>query len=114
MSRRLRFGIGIVGAIGLAVVLARPASANNPGTIHYPDLSTIIPAGQMSIVQTPDGREFRYTHQIYNGGAGPLEIQPVYNPSSGTYLGTQHIYTHDAAGNWSIAVSKLVAGAFVF
>jgi len=111
---QLRLVVGLCCAIGLALGVASPSSADNPGTIHYPDLSNIIPPTQMSIVVTPTGREFRYTHQIYNGGAGPLEIQPAYNPSSGTYLGTQHIYTHDAAGNWSIAISRPIAGAFVF
>src|SRR5262245_76959 len=110
-TRSLRLAWALACALGF---VAGPARANNPGTLHYPDLSNVIPPTQMSIVVTPTGREFRYTHQIYNGGAGPLEILPLYNPSSGTYLGTQHIYTHDAAGNWSIALSRPVAGAFVF
>ncbi len=110
----LRFGVVVAWSIGLAAALASPAGANPAGTIHYPDLSNIIPTNQMSIVVTPTGREFRYTHQIFNGGAGPLEIQPAYNPSAGNYQGTQRVYTHDAAGNWSIALSRPVAGAFVF
>ena len=113
-TRLLRLGVGVVWSIGLAVGLASPAGANPAGTIHYPDLSNIIPTNQMSIVVTPTGREFRYTHQIYNGGAGPLEILPAYNPSAGTYQGTQRIYTHNAAGTWSIALSRPVAGAFEF
>ena len=113
-TRWLRLAVTLACAAVVGTGLAGPARANNPGTIHYPDLTNLIPPSQMSIVVTPTGREFHYTHQIYNGGAGPLEILPVYNPASGTYLGTQHVYTHDAAGNWSIALSRSVAGAFVF
>ena len=113
-ARLLRLGVGVVWLIGLALGFASPASANPAGTVHYPDLSNIIPTNQMSIVVTAAGREFRYTHQIYNGGAGPLEILPAYNPSAGTYQGTQRIYTHNAAGTWSIALSRPVAGAFEF
>src|SRR5262245_47845584 len=54
-------------------LLARAAHADPAGTVHYPDFENIIPPTQFSIVQTPTGREFRYTHQIHNKGAGPLE-----------------------------------------
>src|SRR5262245_59014339 len=113
--RRARLWFAVVASLGIcAELLAGIASANHAGTIHYPDLSNIIPPAQMSIVETPTGREFRYTHQIFNGGAGPLEILPVYNPAAGTYQGTQRVYTHNQGGTWSIALTRPVAGAFVF
>jgi hypothetical protein len=83
-------------------------------TSHPPDLQTIIPTNSFSIVQTPEGREFRYTHLVYNAGPGPLQIQPEYNAASGTYLGTQQIFTHDAAVNWALAATARVADSFYF
>jgi hypothetical protein len=56
-----------------------------------PDLQNIIPVDRFSIAQTSAGREFRYTHDIFNAGPGPLVIQPQYNPASGTYSGTQYL-----------------------
>ena len=65
-------------------------------------------------MQGTDGREFRYTHLVYNAGPGPLEIQPQYNGASGDYQGVQKLYTHDAADQWSLASSVRVPDAFVF
>jgi hypothetical protein len=81
--------------------------------INFPDLSVIIPAGGISIVGTGTSREFRYTHDNFNGGAGPLEIQPVYNPASGNYQGHQHLYYYQS-GTWTLVRTVPVAGAFVF
>jgi hypothetical protein len=80
---------------------------------NCPDLSDIIPQGQISIVGTGTNRMFQYTHDTFNGGAGPLEIQPVYNPASGNYQGYQHIYFFNA-GTWVPVRTNPVAGAFVF
>lgn len=81
--------------------------------LNYPDLSDIIPTSQISIVGTGTNRVFQYTHDTYNGGIGPLEIQPVYNTNSGNYLGYQHVYF--LHGNtWTLAKTIPVAGAFVF
>jgi len=82
--------------------------------LNYPDLRVIVPTSRISIVQTASGREFQYTHDTFNGGSGPLEIQPVYNPATGTYQGYQHVYTLDASRRWSLAQSIPVAGVFVF
>ncbi|MGD0744171.1 MAG: Ig-like domain-containing protein [Verrucomicrobiota bacterium] len=81
--------------------------------LNYPDLSDIIPPGQISIVGTGTNRQFQYTHDTYNGGAGPLEIQPVYNTNSGNYQGYQHVYFLHS-GTWTLAKTIPVAGAFVF
>jgi hypothetical protein len=80
---------------------------------NYPDLSDIIPTGQISIVGTGTNRQFRYTHDTFNGGSGPLEILPVYNPGSGNYQGYQHIYFYHS-GTWTLVRTIPVAGAFVF
>lgn len=80
---------------------------------NYPDLSVILPPGQTSIAGTGTNRQFLYTHDTYNGGAGPLTIQPDYHPASGNYLGTEEIYFfHD--DTWTLVRTNPVAGAFVF
>jgi hypothetical protein len=81
--------------------------------LNYPDLSDIIPLAQISIVGTGTNRVFQYTHDTYNGGTGPLEIQPVYNTNSGNYLGYQHVYFFHS-NIWTLAKTIPVAGAFVF
>ncbi len=40
-------------------------------------------------------------------------IQPVYNPASGNYQGTQYIYSF-SAGKWTLAQQIPVAGVFIF
>ena len=84
-----------------------------PATTNYPDLSDIIPPGQISIVGTGTNRQFQYTHDTFNGGSGPLEILPVYNAASGNYQGYQHIYSLQS-GTWVLVRTIPVAGAFVF
>ena len=56
---------------------------------------------------------FQYTHDTYNGGPGPLVIQPTYNAASGSYQGTQYIYTHSGS-TWTIAQTIPIAGSFIF
>jgi hypothetical protein len=93
-------------------VLAQSASAAPAGTTHYPDLQTVIPANSFSIVQGPGGREFRYTHLVYNSGPGPLALQPQYNQASGNYQGRQQLFTHDAGGSWSMVQQIRVPDIF--
>ena len=81
--------------------------------LNFPDLSDILPAGAIAIVGTGTNRLFEYTHDTYNGGIGPLEIQPVYNPASGNYMGMQRVY-YLHSGTWTLAKTIPVAGAFVF
>jgi Bacterial Ig domain/Lysyl oxidase len=81
---------------------------------NYPDLSDIIPLGQISIAGSGTNRMFQYTHDTFNGGSGPLEIQPVYNPASGNYQGYQHIFFYQGSGVWNLVRYIPVAGAFVF
>jgi hypothetical protein len=83
-------------------------------SLKYPDLRVIIPTNAMSIAGTGSSREFQYTHDTFNAGPGPLVIQPMYNPASGNYQGTQYIYSLSSSGVWSLANQIPVAGAFIF
>jgi hypothetical protein len=84
-----------------------------PPPINYPDLSDIIPTGQISIAGVGTSRVFQYTHDTFNGGPGPLVIQPVYNQASGTYQGIQYVYTF-SGGQWTLSRQVPLAGVFIF
>src|SRR5262245_55941381 len=88
--------------------------SGQPPALEYPDLSDIIPADKMSIAGTGSNRVFQYTHDTFNGGPGPLVIQPAYHPDSGVYQGTQYIYSLSSSGTWTLANTIPIAGAFVF
>ena len=86
--RSLRRGAPLVVVlVNVAFSATSPAFAAPAGTTHYPDLQTVIPTDAFSIVNRTEGREFRYTHLVYNAGPGPLEIRPEYSESSGNYQG---------------------------
>jgi hypothetical protein len=105
----------------LTVVLNGTASTGNnfsgtalsSSSLKYPDLSDITPPSDISIVGTGSNRVFQYTHDTFNGGTGPLEIQPVYNAASGHYQGIQHVYSLNN-GVWTVTQSIPLAGAFEF
>jgi hypothetical protein len=88
-------------------------SATGPGSSNRPDLSVIVPNGRMSISGSGSTRMFNYTHDTFNGGSGPLVIQPEYHAASGNYLGTQYLYSF-SGGTWTLAQQVPVAGAFIF
>jgi hypothetical protein len=68
-------------------------------TVAYPDLQVMIPTSVISIGHpTSTTRELRFTHITWNGGAGPLEIRPAYDATTGTAQGYQRLYTYDASG----------------
>ena len=84
------------------------------GQIEYPDLSDIIPTSAISIAGTGSSEVFQYTHDTYNGGPGPLVILPAYNAASGTYQGTQYIYSLNSSGTWTLTQTIRIAGSFIF
>ncbi|MDA0165438.1 Ig-like domain-containing protein [Solirubrobacter ginsenosidimutans] len=105
----------LIASTTTAVALATtPALAAPAGSTHYPDLQTVIPTNSFSIVNGASGREFRYTHLVYNAGPGPLAVQPQYSEASGNYQGQQQLFTHNAAGVWSMVSQRKVPDAFVF
>jgi hypothetical protein len=99
---------------GANVVIANMTATTFTGTLEYPNLSDIIPTGAISVVGTGSSIQFQYTHDTFNGGPGPLVIQPSYNPASGTYQGTQYIYSLSSTGTWTLVQKIRIAGAFEF
>ena len=73
----------------------------------------MLPGGQISITGTGTSRVLQYTHDTFNGGTGPLIIQPFYNQATGTYQGTQYVYSFNGT-QWTIAQQVPLAGVFVY
>jgi len=90
-------------------------SAATAGTIHYPDMQTVLPPADFKIVRpTPTTREFRYTHLTANLGDGPLELRMQYDPVTDTSRPFQRLYTHNSAGTWSVQREVPVVGTFEY
>jgi beta-lactam-binding protein with PASTA domain len=97
----------ILTALAWSTLTNPPLTAAPAGSVHYPDLQTVLPPGLFSIVRpTPATRELRYTHENFNLGDGPLEVRLEYDPATDTARPFQRLYTHDEAGDWSL-VSEL-------
>jgi Bacterial Ig domain/Lysyl oxidase len=63
-------------------------------TQALPDLQVLTPKNLISIGNpTPSTRELRFSHITWNGGAGPLEIRPAYNATTGLSWAVQRLYT---------------------
>lgn len=116
--RPTRPAVTVLGALALllaaAVLSSPPSVAASAGSVHAPNLQTVIPQDSFSIVATPTGRQLRYTHPVYNAGPGPLEVQPSYDQASGGYRGTQLLFTHNPAGAWSQVGTRRVPDVFVY
>jgi hypothetical protein len=101
--------------LGLALAMAGHLRAAPAGTVHYPDLQTILPSSSFIIANpTPATRELRYTHHSANLGDGPLEVRPQYDPTTDTARAFQRLYTHDASGNWILSAEVPLVGRFVY
>lgn len=88
------------------------ARANDPDTIHYPDLQTLAPYNL--ILDRDHGRTLlRFSNTVANRGRGPLEVFPVNNATDGTTDAYQRLYSHDAFGNGYVVATRFV-GKFVF
>ncbi|TPG19677.1 hypothetical protein EAH86_04320 [Pedococcus bigeumensis] len=117
MRRTRAIGVLAAGVTATAsLLIAAPAAvqAAPAGAPHLPDLQTVVPLDAFSVVQGSAGREFRYTHLVYNAGPGPLEVQPVYDDVTGGYRGTQEVFTHNASGQWSQVSQSRVPDVFEF
>lgn len=92
------------------VAYAAPADGE-----HLPDLINIVPTSELVIAHpSPTSKELRVTDIIFNGGDGPLEIRPDYDPATNIALGFQRIYSHNSTQGWYITSETPIAGAFTF
>ena len=110
------------GAVALvafpAATSIEPASGTtNPGaravTAALPDMEILISG--ISISHPLGGpKELRFTHDTYDAGGGPLELQPHYDAGTGTASATQDVYGYDGGGNLVPAQQFAVNGTFAY
>jgi hypothetical protein len=85
------------------------------GTITPPDMQLQVPANDISIgASGASQRQLQFTHITWDAGTGPFEIDPTYNPSTGTATFRQAIFQSASPGVWSIDhyVPLAVMGVF--
>ena len=59
-------------------------------------------------------RQLQFTHITWDAGTGPFEIDPTYNPTTGTATWVQAIYKSTSPGKWTLdhTVPLSVTGVF--
>jgi hypothetical protein len=93
---------------------ATSAQAGDPGTAHLPDLVTRTPSDiRIQRDKATGTKVLRFSNTVANLGRGRLELRPVHDSVTDTTLAYQRVYTHDAAGNWSLQ-SQFPVGTFQF
>jgi len=97
--RRPVSALAVVTALALVTVIGvGPADAAAPITL--PDLKIRVPINLISVGTVGGVRSLQFTHDTANLGAGPFEIDPTYNATTGIATFTQAIYTMPTAGSW--------------
>lgn len=88
------------------------APDNAPVTL--PDMQLEVPTGSISIGAGAAGQQLQFTHVTWDAGAGPFEIDPTYDPSTGTATFTQAVYNSPSPGVWNLDhyVPLAVTGVF--
>jgi hypothetical protein len=110
-----RVGLCLLLAVGLPsagrIALTTPATA---AAIAYPDLQMQVPASEIAIGDpTPTTRELRYSHITWNAGAGPLEIRPNYDPSTGIAHPSQALFSASGSG-WTFVTTVPIAHTMTY
>ena len=112
-SRRRAFAFSVSGVVALLLGLAypgvlliakaRPAAA---AAIAYPDVRVQVPTSEISIGSTGGRRYLEFSHVTWNAGAGPLEIRPTYDPTTGMATAVQALYTASLAFVTTVPIVK--------
>jgi len=89
--------MAMAGLLAASLHAASPAGA---ATLTLPDMQIQVPTNLISIGTDPTTghRVLRFTHTTWDAGAGPFEIDPAYNPATGTATFTQAIYNSPSPG----------------
>ncbi len=87
-----------------------------PSTVTLPDMQIKVPTANISIGTNPTTghRQLQFTHITWDAGTGPFEIDPTYNPATGTATFTQAIYKSTSPGVWTFDHSVPIAATGVF
>lgn len=72
--------------------------------VTLPDLEVLVPTDLISVGTDPTTghRDLRFTHITADVGRGPFEIDPHYNPRTGTSTFRQAIYASTRPGVWRL------------
>jgi hypothetical protein len=99
-----------------AVFLGGPLPARAAAPITLPDMVIMVPTDLISIGTDPSSgdRDLRFTHITADIGAGPFEIDPHYDSTTGIARFTQEIYNSPSPGAWSPDHSVPVAAEGVW
>jgi hypothetical protein len=91
--------LGLAPAVGPVGLQASAAA-----TVTLPDLQMKVPASQISIGTNPSTghRQLQFTHITWDAGTGPFEIDPSYDPATGTATFVQAIYNSPSPGTWQL------------
>ena len=112
MNRAYALVSALLFAAGSLAVSA--AQAGDPGTPHYPDLQTLSPTDiHIQKDRSTGTRLLRFSNTIANLGQGRLDVIPINNAATGLTDAYQRVYTHTAAGAWSVQ-NTVHAGTFAF
>jgi len=104
-SRRAYLGALVLLAIaGLMAVNLCAVSRAGAATVTLPDMQIKVPTNLISIGADPvtGHRMLRFTHITWDAGPGPFEIDPAFNPATGTATFVQAIYNSPSPGVWSL------------
>jgi hypothetical protein len=82
--------------------------------VTLPDMKIKVPTNLISIGTVNGTRQLQFTHITWDGGAGPFEIVPQYDATTGTASFKQAIYKSSAPGVWSYDISVRVSAPGVF
>jgi hypothetical protein len=92
--------------------VSRAMAAEPP--IAYPDLQVLMPPEDMSITHKSGHKMLEFTHITEDAGAGPLEMRPVYDSTTGISQGYQALYTMTSPGVWRFAKSVPIVGPMIW
>jgi hypothetical protein len=91
------------------------ASTAHGATVAYPDLQVQVPSAEISIGHpTAGARALQFSHVTWNAGAGPFELRPQYNSSSGMAQGVQALYDSAGGAHWTFDHTVPVVGPMVW
>jgi hypothetical protein len=110
------FTVSATNAVGTGPASSPSAAVTpSPAPIAYPDLQVLVPGSYIYVAQPGGGeRVLEFEHISSDLGAGPLEIRPVYNSTTGISQGYQALYTMPSPGVWKFDHTVPIVGPMIW